>query len=120
MLYLGGNDQHERGEGGAPFGGADALLASDPGGALSLVAGGWECVMVAGHPEGHPGLGFDVEKTAELLERKVRDLLTTGVGTVGVVSQLCFDTPTLLRWLGATRTALARVAEDTSVPVRKS
>ena len=105
LLLLGGNDQQERAEAGAPYGGADALLES---GSVSAAAAGVGRIMIAGHPEGHPGLGFDKRKTAELLERKVRAaVIEQGYTEVTIVSQLCFDPPTLLEWLHSTRTQLA-------------
>eukprot|EP01043_Picozoa_sp_COSAG02_P041428 COSAG02_NODE_3433_length_6750_cov_29.777477_2_plen_507_part_00 len=104
LMLLGGNDQQERSEAGAPFGGADALLES---GAVSAANTGVECLMLAGHPEGHPGLGFDKCKTAELLERKVRAaVVEQGYREISVVSQLCFDSATLLDWLDSTRSQL--------------
>ena len=105
-LLLGGNDQGERGEQGVPFPGADELLRSGAP-AAAAVRG----VMLAGHPEGHPGLGNDAARTAALLEGKVATALRAG-HTVSVVSQLCFDGGLLLSWLAKTRTALAQLAGE--------
>lgn len=103
LMLLGGNDQQERSEAGCPYSGADALLES---GAVSAAATGVECLMLAGHPEGHPGLGFDKHRTAELLKRKVRIAVEQGYREISIVSQLCFDPTTLLDWLDTTHNQL--------------
>ena len=113
-LILGGNDQGERGEQGVPFPGADALLRSGAP-AAAAVRG----VMLAGHPEGHPGLGNDAARTAALLEGKVETALRAG-HTVSVVSQLCFDGGLLLSWLAKTRTALAQLAAEVAAELGES
>lgn len=65
LLLLGGNDQHERGNGGgAVFSSAGELLASG-----ALMRHGFVDLVMAGHPEGHPGLGKDMAATTELLVR---------------------------------------------------
>jgi 5,10-methylenetetrahydrofolate reductase len=100
----GGNDQHERAVSGAAcFASAGELLAHDS--ATALQQHGFRHVVLAGHPEGHPGLGKDAEATTAMLAAKVSTAVAAG-HTVSVASQFCFDTTTLISWLERTRTAV--------------
>eukprot|EP01043_Picozoa_sp_COSAG02_P043909 COSAG02_NODE_3866_length_6121_cov_318.011956_2_plen_482_part_00 len=100
LLLLGGNDQRDREIGGSAFGSASELLATG-----ALLRHGFDTIVLAGHPEGHPGLGKSSKKTMRLLSTKVHAAVTAG-HSVAVASQFCFDAQVLVRWLAHTRAAV--------------
>ncbi len=100
LLLLGGNDQHDRKLGGSAFASASELLATG-----ALLRHGFDTIVLAGHPEGHPGLGKGSKKTMQLLSTKVHAATTAG-HSVAVASQFCFDAQILVRWLAHTRAAV--------------
>lgn len=115
-LILGGNDQYEREkEDDVPFPTAGNLLAT---GALKRAK--FKTVVLAGHPEGHPGLGKDAASTAKVLAEKVEAALRAG-HAVAVATQFCFNAQRLVAWLDCTRrqlnTLVARVAATWSADV---
>jgi hypothetical protein len=66
-------------------------------------------VVLAGHPEGHPGLGRSPSLTAAALEAKAAAALAAGLD-VTVASQFCLDAAKLVAWLAATREQLRTCA----------
>ena len=100
ILLLGGNDQHDRELDGSLFPSASDLLATG-----ALLRHGFDTIVLAGHPEGHPGLGKNVKKTMGLLAAKVQAAVTAG-HSVAIASQFCFDTQVLIRWLSRAREAV--------------
>lgn len=66
--------------------------------------------MLAGHPEGHPGLGKSPKKTMSLLSAKVQAAVSAG-HSVAIASQFCFDAKILVRWLARTRKAVAAAVD---------
>jgi len=112
LLILGGNDLEEQVAAGtcAYAHGVKDLLASE---LASLKQRGITTVALAGHPDGHPALGSDVEATLGVLVEKARLLLASGMHVV-VVSQFCFDARKLVKWLKRTRTVLKKLAVEIS------
>lgn len=109
----GGNDQHERGLVGA-FGSVGA--AFDAGMLVTPTAQPtMRRVLLAGHPEGHPGLGRCPEKTMAVLLEKAERLMAGG-RSVGVASQICFDAELAVEWIERTRTKLHALAVRYAVP----
>lgn len=100
LLLLGGNDQRDREIGGSAFASTSELLATG-----ALLRHGFDTIVLAGHPEGHPGLGKSSKKTMRLLSTKVHAAVTAG-HSVAVASQFCFDAQILVRWLAHTRAAV--------------
>jgi len=104
MLVVGGNDLQDRcNDGSCAYpGGARALLAAELG---ALRAHGVTTIGLAGHPDGHPSLGWDAAKTEQLLVEKVTTVLAAGLDAA-VVTQFCFDARKLISWLKHTRHVL--------------
>lgn len=102
VMLVGGNDQYERRA--EAFESAGELLRTG-----ALRRAGFRGVVLAGHPEGHVGLGGCRVATRELLISKVREASAQGL-EVAVATQLCFDGDALTRWLAETRALVVRVA----------
>lgn len=107
LLVLGGNDLVEQTAGGACAfsGGARALLESEMD---TIKARGFTRVELAGHPDGHPGLGWDKAATNGLLIDKVSTVFRSGLN-VAIATQFCFDARKLVRWLAGMRQEIRRV-----------
>lgn len=106
VFLPGGNDQHEAGLAGA-FASVGAAL--DAGVLVDQTAQtDMRRVVLAGHPEGHPGLGRSPEATRTLLLSKAERLMAAG-RSVGVASQLCFDAEQVIAWVERTRHDLAQL-----------
>lgn len=110
VLALGGNDLQERlaAKACAYDTGAEGLLAAET---AALRAAGFHSVGLAGHPDGHPGLGWDTAATAAALLAKARPLLEVGLNVV-VATQFCFDARKLIKWLQRTRSAFKKLLDD--------
>ena len=102
VFALGGNDQADRRD-VAQFNHAGELLER------VLVPSAVARVVLAGHPEGHPGLGRSPSLTAAALEAKAAAALAAGLD-VTVASQFCLDAAKLVAWLAATREQLRTCA----------
>jgi len=107
LLVVGGNDLLERSAAGlcAFPGGVQALLHAEVD---SLRANGMERVVLAGHPDGHPGLGWDEAATDALLLEKVSHVLRSGLD-VAIATQFSFDARKLVRWLQRTRQKISQL-----------
>ena len=104
VLVLGGNDQHARAQSGAPFADAGRLIEDG-----SMGRNGFERVIVGGHPDGHPGLGKSVSRTASVLHAKLTALSADG-HQIAIATQFSFDTHSVLSWLHETRRFVATLA----------
>lgn len=116
VLLLGGNDQHARKLAGSAFACANDLLSTG-----ALLRHSFDTIVLAGHPEGHPGLGKSSKTTMQVLSMKVQAAVTAG-HSVAVASQFCFDTQKLIRWLKQTRKTVAdaiAIAVDEGAPEPK-
>lgn len=101
VLALGGNDQHARAQAGAPFADAGSLIETGV-----LRRNGFKRVVVGGHPDGHPGLGKSVSKTADALHAKLTALTASG-HAISIATQFSFDANAVLGWLHETRRFVA-------------
>ncbi|MBX9826852.1 MAG: methylenetetrahydrofolate reductase [Xanthobacteraceae bacterium] len=91
MLVVGGDAHHTKG----PFGGARELIESG-----LLQRAGIVEIAVAGYPEGHPRL--PQEGLDRTLAAKIETAEQTGL-RVSIVTQLCFDSSAILRFVGRLR-----------------